>query len=502
MKTINNTKAHNIPHCFPVDMNEKLLFTGTLLFLPLMKQLSVTVIVFFLVLASACKKESFTSSRDAAVELTADTLRFDTVFTSVGSITQLFKIKNENNQKLLLSKVSLKGGTGSSFKINVDGVIGPDVSNIEMEANDSIYVFVSVSINPNVAALPFVIRDSVEIEFNGNKKKVQLEAWGQNGNFLRGRKITGNVTWTNNLPYIILGGLQVDTNATLTIQKGCRIYLHADAPFFVDGTLKITGEKNDSTRVYFSGDRLDAPYDDYPGSWPGIYFRGNSKDNVLQYAVVKNAYQGIVTEQASVNANPKLILNECIIDNCYDAGILGIQSSITARNCLISNCGKNLVLAYGGDYQFNHCTAVAISNSYISHKDPSLFLSNNARQGNAILTGNLAASFSNCIFWGENGTVEDEVIISKQGTTAYSVSFKDCLWKVKTNPSNITTATNIISNQPPQFDSINTEKRFFNFRLRNNSPAVNKGSASSVTIDLDGKPRPMGLPDLGCYEKQ
>jgi cytoskeletal protein CcmA (bactofilin family) len=478
------------------------LFTGTSLFLPFMKQLFVTAILFFLILISACKKESFTVSRDAAVALTADTLRFDTVFTSVGSITQLFKIKNDNSQKLLLSKVSLKGGAGSSFKINVDGVIGPDVTNIEMEANDSIYVFVSVSINPNVAALPFVIRDSIEIEFNGNKKKVQLEAWGQNGHFLRGRKITGNVTWTNNLPYIILGGLQVDTDATLTIEKGCRIYLHADAPFFVDGTLKITGEKNDSARVYFSSDRLDVPYNDFPGSWPGIYFRGKSKDNVLQYAVIKNAYQGIVAEQPSINANPKLTLNECVIDNIYDAGILGIQSSITARNCLISNCGKNVVLAYGGDYQFTHCTAVAISNNYISHKDPALFLSNNARQGNTILTSDLTASFSNCIFWGENGTAEDEVVISKQGTTAYSVSFKDCLWKVKTNPSNITTATNVINNQSPLFDSINTEKRFFNFRLRSNSPAINKGSASSVSIDLDGKPRPMGLPDLGCYEKQ
>jgi hypothetical protein len=66
---------------------------------------------------------------------------------------------------------------------------------------------------------------------------------------------------------VILGGIQVDTTATLTIQKGTRIYLHADAPFVVDGTLRVQGSSHDTDRVYFSGDRLDEPYKDFPGSW-------------------------------------------------------------------------------------------------------------------------------------------------------------------------------------------------------------------------------------------
>ena len=43
------------------------------------------------------------------------------------------------------------------------------------------------------------------------------------------KSITGQVTWTNELPGVILGGLQVDTGAALRIDAGCRIYLHADA---------------------------------------------------------------------------------------------------------------------------------------------------------------------------------------------------------------------------------------------------------------------------------
>lgn len=460
--------------------------------------------IYILILSTlcySCKKDTFITSSDALLSVGTDTLHFDTVFTSAGSVTQFFKIKNDNHQKLKLSEVTLRGASGSPFKINVDGNIGPSVKNIEIEADDSIYVFVSVSINPNLNNLPFVVRDSIEINYNGNRRYVQLDAWGQNANFLRNRRIIGNVTWTNTLPYVILGGLQVDTTATLTIQKGTKIYMHADAPFIVDGTLKVTGEKFDSTRVYFNSDRLDYPYNEYPGSWPGIYFRGMSKDNVLQYAVIQNAYQGIVSEQPPVNINPKVTLNECIIDNVYDAALFGIQTSITARNCLISNAGKNVMFVLGGNYQLTHCTMATVANSYISHKDPVLYVSNNAKQGNNVLVDNLTASFKNCIIWATNGTTDDEVVVSKQGTTTFNVSFDNCLWKAKNNPANVT-ANNIISNQDPAFDSVNVQKRIFSFRLKDGSPAINKGVNAGVTLDLDGKPRPVGLPDLGCYEKQ
>lgn len=449
----------------------------------------------------SCKKESFITSKDARLNLSVDSLKYDTVFTTTGSVTQFFKIKNDNNQKLHLDRVTLKGGTASFFKINVDGFVGPDVKDIDIEANDSIYVFVSVSINQNGDKIPFIIRDSIQVVYNGNDRFVQLEAWGQNAHFLRNRKLTGYTTWKNDLPYVILGGLQIDTTAVLTIEKGCRIYLHADAPLIVDGTLEVLGERFDSTRVYFQGDRLDVPYSDYPAAWPGIFFRGASKNSIIQYAVIRNAYQGIIAEQGSVNGAPKVQLDQCIIDNIYDVGIYAIQSDLQVRNCLISNCGKNVVLGYGGKYEFTNCTVVAVSNNYIVHKDPSLLVTNNIKQNNVILTADLYAVFTNCIFWGENGSAEDEVVVSKQGTNPYLVQFSNCLWKVKNNPSNVT-ASNIIANQNPAFDSINVEKKIYNFRLKASSPAINKGISTGLTIDLDGNPRNIGLPDMGSYEHQ
>lgn len=445
----------------------------------------------------SCGKDSYITSPDAGISVSADTVKFDTLFVTAGSTYRSLKIINPNNQKLKLSSLRLMGGSTSYYRMNVDGVPGTAFSDLDIDANDSLYVFVQVNINPGAGNLPFIIRDSIQFSFNGKNRKVQLEAWGQNAHFYRDKVISSNETWNNDLPYVILGSLLVSSNQTLTINKGCRIYVHADAPIVVNGSLQVNGLKDTADRVYFRGDRLDDPYKNYPASWPGIFFLSPSRDNQLTYAVIQNAYQGIGLTDPSPNANPKLILNETVIDNIYDAGIIALNSSIRARNCLISNCGKNLELAKGGDYQFTHCTVVTYANRYIDHKEPVLFLSNFAN-GTA---ANLNALFRNCIFWGENGLVNNEVVVEKNGNTVFNVNFDYALWKVQSNPAN-STATQVINGQAPQFDSINTSTNYYDFRLKTGSPAINKASPTATITDLDGRPRAVGLPDLGCFEKQ
>jgi len=470
-----------------------------------MKSIPGLVILSLLIFSFACKKDSFITSPDAQVTITADSLKYDTIFTTAGSITQVFKIINENNQKLEIASVKLMGGNSSPFKINADGIIGPEINNLEIAANDSIYVFVSVIIDQNASNLPFIVQDSIKINYNGNDRWVQLEAWGQNAHFFRDRKVVANETWVNDLPYVILGSLTVDMNTILTIEKGSRIYAHADAPIVIDGTLQVNGQKDSADRVYFRGDRLDDPYKDFPASWPGIFFTSGSKDNVLNYAVVKNAYQAVAAQDPSVNLNPKITLNECIIDNAYDAGIVTLNSSVYSRNCLITNCGKNLLLVKGGDYQFVHCTVASYSNNYIIHKDPVLFISNYINVNDIPQPAPLTALFRNCIFWGEGGLVDDEVIVAENTGASLNVNFDYNLWKIqKTDPATVAgvSAAGIINNTPPVFDSINVSQKYYDFHLQSASPAINKGTNTSVTIDLNGNPRPVGLPDLGCYEKQ
>ncbi len=457
----------------------------------------VLLVILAVLLLSSCTKNSFITRKDAAVAFSADTLFFDTVFVTTGSVTQSMKIINPNGQKLHLTDIRLMGGTQSYFAINIDGSPGPEQDNIDLDAGDSLYIFVAVQINPNSANLPFIVQDSVQVAFNGNREYIQLQAWGQNAHFLRNQVLTGNTAWTTTLPYVIQGGLQIDTGATLTIPAGCKVYFHADAPLLVDGSLQVNG--TDSLRVLFTGDRLDEPYSGYPGSWPGIYFRGASNNDLLQYAVVENADEAVVVSAAPAGSVPKVVLQQCIVDNSYDAGILGLDGSIQAVNCLISNCGQNLVLGGGGYYNFSQCTAASFSNTYITHTQPVLAVSDEIAYGAAIFTGAVQANFVNCIFWGNYGNVPDEVIVSQQTSDSFSVGFSNCLWKVQDAPVNVTTA-NMIVNKDPLFDSVNTVVNFYNFRLQANSPAIAAGAAAGVLVDLDGGVRPVNAPDLGCYQ--
>jgi hypothetical protein len=451
-------------------------------------------IIFF-----SCKKDSLTTGPDARLYTDVDTLSFDTVFTTVGSITQSFKIFNNNNQKLHLSEVKLSGGNSSPFKMNVDGTSAAEVNNIEIDANDSIYVFVQVNAQTSDSTLPFILTDSIEIAYNGNKKMVQLQAYGQNAVFLKNKKLTGNLDWNNKLPYVIIGGIQIDTNATLNISPGTKIFLHADAPFLVDGTLHATGTKDQP--VIFSGDRLDADYKDLPASWPGIFFRNTSENNSIKHTIIKNAYQGIIAQNLVTTTEPKVTISQCILDNIYDAGILGINTNIYADNSLISNCGSNLQLQAGGDYRFVNCTIVSYNTIYIVHKNPVLQLSNSISQNGSLFTATLNALFQNCIFWGDGGTVDNEIVVDKEGASAFTVSFDHVLYKAKNDIANASFISSI-KNENPMFDSINISKNIFDFHFNNNptSPAIDAGSPTTFLYDLDDKKRDAKT-DIGCYER-
>lgn len=464
-----------------------------------MKYLPLIFVIGLLILiAYSCQKASFINSPNALSSFSTDTLHFDTVFTTTGSVTKSFKIFNQNDQKLRLSQIRLMNGSSSPFKINVDGTQGVSFSNIELEPNDSVYVFVSVTINPNATNLPFIVQDSILVNYNGNNKFLQLEALGQNAHFFRNQRITSDSIWNSDLPFVILDGLSVDSNVTLTIDRGCKIYCHANAPFIVNGTLQVNGEMYDSTRVIFRGDRLDPGYSDLPAAWPGIYFTASSINNVLTYAIIKNAYQGIITE-SSISANPKITLNQCIIDNIYDAGIISFASSIKAVNCLISNCGRNISIAAGGNYLFDHCTVASYTNAYIEHKKPVLSVTNAYDQNQAFT---LAAHFRNCIFYGEGGIVANELIVDKrESPNTFDVTFQNVLYKNK-DYSIDPLFTNSIKNELPAFDSIDAGRKIFNFHLKPTSPAIDKGIPTGNIIDLDGKKRgTLNFPDLGCYEQ-
>ncbi|MEI9910052.1 MAG: hypothetical protein WDO71_10465 [Bacteroidota bacterium] len=47
----------------------------------------------------------------------------------------------------------------------MDGIATTQANDIEIEANDSVYIFIQVNVNPNAANLAFVIRDSIQVSY-------------------------------------------------------------------------------------------------------------------------------------------------------------------------------------------------------------------------------------------------------------------------------------------------------------------------------------------------
>ena len=448
----------------------------------------------------SCQKQS-NQNGNARLFLSADTVSFDTVFAATATVTQQVKLINNNDFGLAINSIILAGGSASPFIINIDGSPGPEVTNLNIPANDSLIIFVTVYIRAGSGPVPFRLEDSIRISYNGKEQFVQLTAWGQNAHFLKNLVIQHDTVWPNDLPYVIYGSLTVDSNATLTIQPGTHIYVHADAPIYVDGSLKVLGDSLNSQRVYFTGDRLDLPYASYPGSWPGIFFRQNSRDNVMNYTVLQNGNQTLVAEGLSTDLNPKLSLNQCIINNSLAEGILAVQSSIQAINCLVSNCGQNIVIGLGGVYQFEYCTVASYSTNLLFHQQPVLTVSNSDLNGNQIVTADLNAGFINCIFWGSEG-VPDEAVIQKQGSNIFNVLFDHSILKQQNYPANVDSNSLWLNTDPLFIATGIPPNNEYNFQLQAASPAVDRGVNSGIIIDLNGDPRPANLSDLGCYERQ
>jgi hypothetical protein len=455
-----------------------------------MKLLYLFFFIIFFTFTISCKKTSFITSSDALLFTSTDTLHFDTVFTGTGSITQSVKIFNANDQKLLVSNIQLAGGNNSPFKINVDGSPGVNFSNIEIAPNDSIYVFVAANINHNATNLPFLVQDSLQINYNGNVQWVQFDAYGQNARFLRNAIVTRDTSWNNDLPVVLLGPLTVTQGKTLTISKGVQVYCHADAKIIVNGSLQINGET--SERVTFAGDRLDDYYKDLPASWQGIIFSESSGNSIIDNADLKNAKDAIVVNGLS-NTGFKLSLNGCMVKNASGPGILSNNSSINAINCLIYNCGSNIQIIAGGNYNFTNCTVAGYSTDFVSHSSPVLNISNTDSSNQ---TFSLNANFTNSIFYGEEGIVTDEIAVQQSGNTPFTLNFENDLYKGNTPAGNF---VNCIQNVDPLFVNIDAGKNEFDFHLQPVSPCINAGKKVGVVTDLVGNPR-NSIPDIGCYE--
>ena len=410
------------------------------------KYLSVILLALISMFYS-CQDDTVSTATDIPLSFSLDTLRFDTVFTSLGSATRSFKIYNELDEAVILDKIQLRNSSGF-FRLNIDGVSSSSASQVRIEALDSIYVFAEVTIDPDnpLSVSPFIIEDLIDIEAKNSMYQVRLEAWGQNANYLPSRSANGQVNyiscdlnnwnWDDPRPYVIYGALVIDS-CRVNIPAGQSVYMHGgiainELGVYNDGLLIFLSNASLTTNgtvdepVRFLSDRLEEEFREVGGQWGGIILNAGSTNNTLRHTQIKNSIVGV-----SVDSTSSLRMEECEISFTSGSAIAAAHASIYAQNCLFyENGGNNVNLTYGGSYIFNHCTMANYNNQETAINANNFRCSDAFCQGPIAVNG-LFAEFNNCIVVGND---DDEISLADVTEGAqpnlFSYQFNECVVKV------------------------------------------------------------------------
>lgn len=457
----------------------------------------------------SCHPErSYVEDREASLEFTLDTLFFDTVFTTVGTVTRSFRVKNPHNQFISIDEIDLAGGAASVFRINVDGDPGIQFSGVEIAPGDSLYVFVEATLDPNGSDDILRIQDSIVFRTNGNLQDIDLVAWGQDVHMIGQLELDAPTTWVADKPYLVIDYVYVDSMASLSLDPGVRVYLHKDARIIVDGSLQVNGTSDKP--VFFGGDRLEEFYDQIPGQWGYIYLSGSSHSNLITQAEIRNGTIGVLISAPPESGQmPDLEISNTVITRMSSMGLYALNAVVDGHNLVVGDCGGScLALTFGGDYHFTHSTfanywpsgfstrqlpAVLLSDYFVTFdEDGKGYLYPDGEFENAV--------FRNSIIYGSQPM---EILIESYHGLQLNYLFDYCLTRIHEDSVrylNDPLFTHILNNQNPLFDSIPVK-----YELDTLSPAIDAGLpfyAVEFPFDLKGNSRlDDEAPDLGAYER-
>ena len=325
---------------------------------------------FFLFLAVAmafiaCSDDdTFTTSTSARLTFATDSVKMDTIFSTIGSRTYDFWVYNHNDDGLRLQSVRLKQGNQTGFRVNVDGsyldnTLGSVVTGLEVRKGDSIRVFVELTSPENGKQEAQLIEDQLIFRLeSGVEQSVVLQGYAWDAVMWRNRVVQSDSVIESTKPIVVYGGIRVDSTATLTI-RNTTLYFHDGPGIEVYGRLMTDS-------VTLRGDRLDRmfdylPYDRVSGQWGhegGIVFRSSSTGNVLRDTEIRNAGRyGIVCDSAAYDENVlRLDMERCVVHNCAGTGLYSEHANIRLQQCQFSNAMGDCIAINGGKIDIHRCT--------------------------------------------------------------------------------------------------------------------------------------------------
>ncbi|MCC8143251.1 MAG: hypothetical protein LUD02_05650 [Tannerellaceae bacterium] len=466
------------------------------------------IVLFNLLQSCDGLDENYSTNPNHRLSFSTDTLAFDTVFTTIGSATRQFMVYNTNNEALLIESVMLAGSGSSGFRINVDGRKGDYFNDVRIKAEDSLYVFVEVTVDPNGIDQPLLVEDSVVFMINGIQQTVLLEAYGQDVNLYKGGKIIISDTILEaTKPYLIYDSLVIAEDVHVWIEPGATFYMHDKANILVYGTMEATGTLEQP--ITFRGDRLDfiqndiLPYDRVPGQWGGIFFQQESFNNKMDYVLVRNGKTGLTCEESTPD-EIKLSLTNSQINNMSENLFVAINCHIEAVNTEFSNARRGLVMLMGGRYNFIHCTLANYMT--LASRDPNVW------QPSLMITNDMnnhpveEAIFINCIIDGNTNATTGELELIENKDAEFNYLFDHCAIKTPTQTTPGYADIIFLNDETDmEYTLINQERHIYDFRpLSPDAPYVGKAKreiSAQYPEDRYGIERLTDWgPTIGAYE--
>ena len=474
-----------------------------------MKYLSALflAISFSLSFVACDDEDGFSSNPSLLLEFSSDTITFDTLFTDMGSPSAGIVVHNRHGDGVRINSVRLASGGASGFSVLVDGQYGDYMRDLEVRANDSIFVLASVRLDRNVNDVPFLVKDSLLFDLeSGVQQKVILMAYGRDVIVMRGCEFAQDTVMTPG-HYVVYDSLVVAENATLGLLPGTTLYFHDKAFMKVYGTLDAQGTLLEP--VVLRGDRTDRmfpylPYDRIPGQWGGVTFASTSNNNRFVHCDIHSANYGVKVESGNTDIQ-RMSIESSKIHNFHGNALELVNSQATVVNSLLANAQGNCVKVVGGDVSFVHCT---IANFYVwKQRDVALALHNSLDGEPAPLRG---ALFANCVI---AGSKSDEVMgyLTNYGDTlpdARNYRFENSLINTVAEGdscfvNNIFDNTEVEPFGAMHFRKIDHDNFIYDFHLSDSTTA--KGIAAGkfselLRYDIDGVERPATNADAGCYQ--
>ncbi len=459
--------------------------------------------LFFGIILSAflisCSEKHYVDNDNIKLIFSEDTIHFDTVFTTIGTITRELRVINPYSGWVKVDEIRLAGESSSYYRLNIDGAPAQGVRDVEIAPGDSIFIFIDVIIDPVNSDNPIAITDSIVFSLYNSQQDVDLVAWGQDINLINGEKVQ-TTTWVSDKPYVIYNSMMVDTNQTLTIKEGAQLLFHRGSTMYVAGNVLVEGSVE--SPVIFTSDRLEGLYNDIPGQWGGVYFINGSTGNIIENLIIQNAETGLhLGNPGSVDIAPDLEIGNSVIQHMTVSGLSSLGGTITASNCVITHCGYYCVfIAKGGTYDFTHCT---INNlwDYGVRVSPAVLISDFFDYDEVRYTGELVRTgFYNSVIY---GSMESEIsVVSLTGNPLNCLFDRNILKLEITEGWDGYNFENCIINSDPLYISgIN-----YDFRPDTLSPMVDAGLVNYGTLypnDIRGYSRVIDeAPDIGAYERQ